>query len=73
MAKTITWKTKREGQKKHNPQEPKKGELIPVVVGSYPTHSPSNVTYMQIEKFNNNRRFKTNISHQRNLPFYNRG
>jgi hypothetical protein len=42
MARTITWETKREGQKMHNPQKPKKGrELLPFMVGSYLTHGPS--------------------------------
>jgi hypothetical protein len=74
MAGTITGETKREGQKTNNLQEPKKGnELVFLVVGSYLTHSPFNVTCMQIVRSNNNGRFKTNITCQCNLPFYDKG
>jgi len=47
-------------------------ELVPLVVGSYFTHNPFNVAYMQIMRSNSNRRSRTNISCQRNLPFYSR-
>jgi len=74
MVGTITREVKREGQKKakrHNPQEVEKGkELVPLMVGKYFTHSPSNVACMQIVKYNNNGRSKTNIACQCNLPFY---
>jgi hypothetical protein len=48
MAGTITRETKREGQKKAKRQTTRKNQkkgrkLIPFVVGSYFTHSPSNV------------------------------
>jgi hypothetical protein len=74
MAGTIKGETKREGQKTHNSHEPKKKgrELISLVVGSYFTHYPSNVTYMQIVRSNTNGRSKTNIIYQRNLPFFSR-
>jgi hypothetical protein len=73
MAITITWETKRDGQKTNNLQEPKKGrELVPLVVGSYLTHSPSIVTCMQIVKFNNNGRSKTRITCQCNFRLYSR-
>jgi len=37
------------------------------------THSPSNVACMQIMTPNSNKRFRTSISCQRNLPFYSKG
>jgi hypothetical protein len=37
-------------------------------VGSYLTHIPSNVTYMQIMRSKNNKRFRISIAHQSNLP-----
>jgi hypothetical protein len=62
MVETITREIKKEGQKKvkrHNSQEQKKGrKLVPFMVGSYLTHCPSNVTCMQIVRFNNNGRSK---------------
>jgi hypothetical protein len=65
--------TKREGQKMNHPQEPKKGsELVLLVIGSYLTHNPSNVICMQMRS-NNNGRFKTSITCQRSLPFYDKG
>jgi hypothetical protein len=43
-------------------QEPTKGrELVPLVVGSYLTHGPSNVACMQIVRFDNNERSRTSI------------
>jgi hypothetical protein len=47
-------------------------ELVLLVVGGYFTHNPFNVADMQIVRFNNNRRSKTSISHQCNLPLYSR-
>jgi hypothetical protein len=48
MVATITQKTKEEDKKRSKDVQPagmKEGrELIPLVVGSYLTHSPSNVT-----------------------------
>jgi hypothetical protein len=38
------------------------GELVLLMVGSYLSHSPSNVVNMHIIRFNNNRRFRTSIS-----------
>ncbi len=78
MVGTIIRETKREGQRKAKrcttPMNQKKGEkVILLVVGSYLTHVPSNVTYMQIMRFNSNGRSKTNITRQRNFPLYNRG
>jgi hypothetical protein len=64
MAKTITGEIKREGQKTHNPQEPKKGKkLVLLVVGSYLAHNLSNVAFMQIMRSNSNGRFKTSITY----------
>jgi hypothetical protein len=77
MAKTIKWKTK--GRAKERPKEvqPKgtkeRRGLILLVVRSYFTHNPSNVANMRIVRSNNNRRCRTNISHQRNLSIYSRG
>jgi hypothetical protein len=52
----------------------KKGrKLVLFMVGSYFTHSPSNVASMQIVKSNNNGRSKTNITCQHNLFLYNKG
>jgi hypothetical protein len=63
MAGTFIGEIKTEGQRTHNPHEPKKGrELILLVVGSYFTHNPSNVTYMQIVISNSNGRSRTNIT-----------
>jgi hypothetical protein len=73
MVGTITWKTKgknaKERPKDVQPARTKEGkELVPLMVGSYLTHSPSNVVCMQIMKSNSNGKSKTNISHQSNLP-----
>jgi hypothetical protein len=44
----------KKGQKMNNPQDPKKGkELVLLMVGSYLTHGPFNVTYIQIVRCNN--------------------
>jgi hypothetical protein len=48
-------------------------KLVPLVVGSYLTHNPCIVTCMQIMRFNNNGRFRTNIIRQCNLLIDNRG
>jgi hypothetical protein len=46
----------------------KKGrELDPLVVGSYLTHGPSNVTSMQIVRFHSNGRSRTSITRQRDF------
>jgi len=78
MAKTITKKTKGKAKKKRTnvyPTKTKEGkELIPFVLERYLTHILSNyVACMQIMRFNNNYRSRTNISYQHNFPFYNRG
>jgi hypothetical protein len=75
MVRTIARETKREGQKMNNLHELKKKgkELIPLVVGSYFTHNPSNVTCMQIMRSNSNGRFRTSITCQHNFPFHDRG
>ncbi len=76
MIRTITCKTK--GKVKEMPKDTqhartKEGrKLVLLMVGSYFTQNPSNVVYNQIMKFNNNRQPKTNISHQSNLPLYNK-
>jgi hypothetical protein len=65
MVKTIARKTKGQGQRKAKRCVTRKNQkgrkLIPLVVGSYFTHSLSNVTRMQIVKSNSNRRSRTNI------------
>jgi hypothetical protein len=74
MARTITRKTKRKAKERPKDVQPartKKGrDLVPLVVGSSFTYSPFDVACMQIMKFNNNRRFNTNISYQHNFLFY---
>jgi hypothetical protein len=66
IAITITRKTKGKAKERPKDAEPigtKEGrELVPLMVGSYFTHNPYNVTCMQIVRFNNNRRFKISIS-----------
>ncbi len=79
MAGTITWKTKgkAKARPKHvPPARTKEGrDLVPlvVVVGSYLTHNLSNVACMQIVRSNSNRRSRTSISCQGNLPLYSKG
>jgi hypothetical protein len=78
MVGTITRETKREGPRKTKGRticrNQKKGkELILLVVGSYFTHSPSNVICMQIMRSNSSGRFITNIIRQRNLLIYSKG
>jgi hypothetical protein len=48
-------------------------KLGPLVIGSYLTHIPSSVAYMQIMKFNNNKRSRRNIARECNLLLYSRG
>jgi hypothetical protein len=76
MVKTITRKKKgkaKERPKNVQPVGTKEGrKLILLVVGSYFTHNPFNVTCMQIMKSNSNRRSRTNISCQCNLLLYSR-
>jgi hypothetical protein len=65
MAKTIKgrqkWKAK-ERPKNAQSTGTKKGRgLKPLVIGSYFTHGPFNVTNMQIVKFNSNGRSRKNI------------
>jgi hypothetical protein len=73
VARTITRKTKREGQNTNNLQEPKKGrELVPLMVGSYFIHNSSNVACMQIVRSNRNGKSRTSIT-LHNLPPYSRG
>jgi hypothetical protein len=77
MVGTITHKTK--GKAKERPTNAQttgteeRRKLVLLVVGSYLTHSLSNVTYMQIVRSENNNKFRTNISHQSNLPIYSKG
>jgi hypothetical protein len=54
---------KKEGQRKvkkcgHLARTKEGKELVPLVVGSYLTHKPSNVTFIQIMRSNSNRRFR---------------
>jgi len=77
MVETITWKIKgkaRERPKDTQPTRTKEGkERVCFVVGSYFTTALLNVTCMQIVRFNNNKKYKTSISHQCNLLFYDKG
>jgi len=63
MVETFTRKTKGKAKKKPKDMQPtrtKEGrKLVPFVVGSYLTHSTSNVTCMQIVRSNSNRRPRT--------------
>jgi hypothetical protein len=74
MAGTITQKTKVEA--KEMPKDlqlagiKESRELVPLVVGSYLTHSPSNVASKQIVRSDNKTMFRTSISYQRNLSLY---
>ncbi len=61
----------KERPKDAQPAGTKKGEkLVPLVVGSYLTHCPSNVINMQIMGSNTNGRSRINITRQCNFPFY---
>jgi len=52
----------------------KKGKkLVPFVVGSYFTHNPYVIAYMQIVRFKSNGKPRTSITRQNNLPLYNKG
>jgi hypothetical protein len=52
----------------------KKGkELVSLMVGSYLTHNPSNVAFMQIVKSNSNGRFRTSVTCQHNFFLYSKG
>jgi hypothetical protein len=46
--------------------------IIPLIIGSYLIHSPSDVAYIQVMRSNNNKRSRTSIFHQQNLPLYSR-
>jgi hypothetical protein len=67
MVKTIIREAKKAGQKKSKDEQPtwtknkERRELVLLVVGSYLTHGPSNVTCMQIVRSNNNGKSKTPI------------
>jgi len=72
----ILWSKASHGKQK---RRPKKGQqspartkerrkLVCLMVGSYLTHIRSNVIYMQIMRSKNNKRFRTSIAHQSNLP-----
>jgi hypothetical protein len=55
---------RREGQRKakrHTAHRNQRREQVPLVVGGYLTHSPSNVTCMQLVKSNNNRRSRFHL------------
>jgi len=75
MARTIIRETKREGQKKDTqPIGTKKGrKLVLLMVRTYLTHNPLNVTCMQIMRFNCNGRSRISITYQLNLPLYSKG
>jgi hypothetical protein len=69
MVRTITQKTKCKAKEKPKdslpPATEERRELVSLIVGSYLTHSSSNVTCMQSVRFNNNRRSRTSISQAR--------
>jgi hypothetical protein len=69
MVRTITQKTKCKAKEKPKdalpPGTEERRELVPLMVGSYLTHSLSNVTCMQSVRSNNNRRSTTSISQAR--------
>jgi hypothetical protein len=75
MAGTIARETKREGQRKVTRRttyrNKKRKKLVPLMVGSYFTCSPSNFACMQIVISNNIGRSRTSITHQHNLLFSN--
>jgi hypothetical protein len=78
MAGTIKKETKKEGQRKANRCTTRKNQekgrkLVLFVVGGNFTHDLSNVACMQIVKFSNNGRSRTNITCQHNLFICNRG
>ncbi len=77
MVRTITWKTKRKTKKRpiyvQLVKTKERRKLVPFVVGSFFIHKGFNVAFMQIVRSKSNKRSKRNISHQNNLPFYNRG
>jgi hypothetical protein len=67
MVGNIASETKSEGQRKAKRQttrmnQTKRKELVPLVVGSFLTHGPSNVAHMQIMRSNNNGRSRTSIT-----------
>ncbi len=69
-------KDKREGQRKVKKcaqlARTKEGrELVPLVIRSYLTHNPFNVTFIQIMRFNSNSRFRK--ASPANLFFYSIG
>jgi len=73
MTRKTKWKAK-ERPKNAQPTRTKEGrKLVLFVVGRYFNHKPFNVVCMQIVGSNSNRRYKTNIYCQCNLPFSNRG
>jgi hypothetical protein len=77
MARTITRKTKGNSKKRPKDAQPtwtKEGKkLVPLMVRSCLIHIPSNIACMQIVSSSSNRRFRTSISCQHNLPLYNKG
>jgi hypothetical protein len=77
MVGTITRKTKKKANERPKDKQPaktkKRKKLVPLMVGNYFTHGPSNVTCMQIMKFNTNGRFRTSITYQHNLFLFSKG
>jgi hypothetical protein len=77
MAGTIPHNTKGKAKARSKDTESvrtKEGkELVPLTVGSYFTHNPSNVANMQIVRSNSNKRSRTSFSYQRNIPLYSKG
>ncbi len=78
MARTIPGETKRgkpkKGQKTHNLKGSKRRrKLVFLMVGSCFIHVPFYVISMQIVRSTSNVRSRTNITCQRNFPFYSKG
>jgi hypothetical protein len=70
-----TTKARQKGKAKERPKDiqPPKNQKKGREPGSYLTHNPFNVANMQIVRSNSNGRSRTSITHQCNLPLYNRG
>jgi len=77
MVGTIMQQTKGKAKKRPKDVHPigikERRKLIPLMVGNYFTHNPLDVVCMQIMRSKNNKRLRTNISCQCNLPFYSKG
>jgi hypothetical protein len=71
MAEIITQKVIERPKDVQPARIKERKEPVPLVIRNYRNYlayNSSNVTWMQILKFNNNESFRTSISHQHNLP-----